>query len=253
MKQVYKDLIIKYNQNRKKEFDKTNFIFFYITRPISLLMTVPFIYLRITANQATFISFLFAIVASILFLYGEYSLAILGSILFLFYYLLDFVDGNLARYHQKTNFFGKFIDGFVGEISYLILFISITVFFYKNSDITCSILSFLIGISFTVHSSYFNRKNKLIMEMNVENDSINLDKDKKTHNTISGKNILKRFAVNIKEILTGVFPYIFVLSLIFDFFPILIYIMSIVLVINLFHIVYDLKLSYSKLNKFRNF
>ena len=150
-------------------------------------------------------------------------------------------------------FFGKFIDGFVGEVSYLILFISITIFLYKDSDMISSILSFLIGISFVVHSSYFNRKNKLIMEMNIVDDNITLSKDSQSNNETNKKRSVKRLVSNIKEILMGLFPYLLVISLVFGFFTSLIYIMSLVFIINFLHIFYDLKLSYSKLNKFRNF
>ena len=39
------------------------------------------------------------------------------SILFIFFsIIIDYIDGNLARYLSKTSFFGRFIDGVIDII-----------------------------------------------------------------------------------------------------------------------------------------
>jgi len=64
---------------------------------------------KITPNQITFLSAILSLIAGILF-YNDYY--ILGAILFQIGYILDIVDGSLARVKNMQSRFGAFFDVF---------------------------------------------------------------------------------------------------------------------------------------------
>lgn len=45
---------------------------------------------------------------------------LVGSLLYLFAYVVDFMDGNIARYAGRPTFFGKMIDGLVDSLTFLL-------------------------------------------------------------------------------------------------------------------------------------
>jgi len=64
---------------------------------------------KITPNQITFLSAILSLIAGILF-YNDYY--VLGAILFQIGYILDIVDGSLARVKNMQSRFGAFFDVF---------------------------------------------------------------------------------------------------------------------------------------------
>ena len=119
--QQYRQLCQK-NESENYLLDKLIF------RKISIFITILFIKLKITSNQVTFLSLL-ASLASLYFLTFNTRTALLTAAALIFtYYLLDHVDGELARYAIKTgqaqpNLKGHYFDVLVHRYStYLMLF-----------------------------------------------------------------------------------------------------------------------------------
>lgn len=67
-------------------------------------------YTELTPNQITLISSLFRLVTAALFLSGDYWALVLGGICFQLAYLIDCVDGPVARLKGKTSVLGRYLD-----------------------------------------------------------------------------------------------------------------------------------------------
>lgn len=67
-------------------------------------------YTELSPNQITLVSCFFRLLSAGLFLLGEYWALILGGFCFQLAYLIDCVDGPLARLKGKTSEFGRYLD-----------------------------------------------------------------------------------------------------------------------------------------------
>jgi phosphatidylserine synthase len=67
---------------------------------ISIYFTKLFINLNVSANTVTWIMILLAFIGNVLLIPNNYFISILGAIILLFAYLLDWVDGEVARYYR---------------------------------------------------------------------------------------------------------------------------------------------------------
>lgn len=117
----------------KLEYESKLLYIRYVTRPISFLITKPFLILGISANQTSFIG-IFVILLSFIFMsLGSYWNMIIGAILAQVWLILDAVDGNIARYHGPKKI-GPFIDGLGADIAYVAIFLSAGIAVYNSSN-----------------------------------------------------------------------------------------------------------------------
>ena len=86
----------------------------------------------VTPNMVTFAGLLVAIVSAYSFSQGTYLASLTGALLFFVSGLLDEVDGMLARIRFSDSPFGTWFEGTVDNISYLLLFVGITVGLYRQ-------------------------------------------------------------------------------------------------------------------------
>ena len=99
-------------------------------------------YTKITPNQVTVISFIFAVISGLAFYKDDY---IAGALLFQLSYIFDIVDGALARVTNQTSKYGAFLDVFTDWFKAPILII---VLFYKLDQILLGeILMFLFFLN----------------------------------------------------------------------------------------------------------
>ena len=81
-----------------------------------ILVRTPF-----TPNQITAFWGLLMIACSITFVFGNYVLSIVVGVLWVIAYSLDYTDGTIARYKNKTSRKGPFIDMINHRTSYMLL------------------------------------------------------------------------------------------------------------------------------------
>jgi len=86
----------------------------------------------ITPNMVTLAGLLVAIISAYCFSQGTYLASLAGALLFFASGLLDEVDGMLARIRFSDSAFGTWFEGTVDNISYLLLFIGITLGLYQQ-------------------------------------------------------------------------------------------------------------------------
>lgn len=125
LSQIYDHLLVSYRMSKKRELDR-EYVLYRIYRPVSFPLSAVLIKLGLSANQVTFLSFVTLLLASGFFLIGSGAAMVMGAITYALAFLLDFADGNIARFHNKPNYFGKLIDGFVDTLS-VIVFIAIAI------------------------------------------------------------------------------------------------------------------------------
>ena len=107
---------IKSGYQQKKIWERQFPLNYFLVRPISFYIT--YFVIRITPNPARIAAFGF-----VLGVLGCFSLTLItiwtiwpGLFLILLYSFLDAVDGNVARTTQNVTLFGKYLDGFLGDL-----------------------------------------------------------------------------------------------------------------------------------------
>jgi len=85
------------------------------------------VYLNISANQISWFSGFVAIGGSILLATQDYLLVFIGSLSFLIWYLLDYVDGSIARYQNTASIEGQYIDWLMNVIASISITIGVSV------------------------------------------------------------------------------------------------------------------------------
>jgi len=119
-----KDIKNSYSTEKKNQ-DKTDLLVYYIVRPISFYFTWIFLKLKFTATQVTVFSIVLGVLGCLLIAIGGFRGKIFGWILIFSWVILDCVDGNMARFENKSSNFGAFIDAFGGYSMYALVFVSL--------------------------------------------------------------------------------------------------------------------------------
>lgn len=102
-----------------------------IWRVPSIYITKLLLYTPITPNQVTMLMIFIGFIVTYLFSLGSYWSAIIGVLLLEFVYILDAVDGEIARYKKQTSVVGIFLDLMVHVSNVSIIFIGITIGLYR--------------------------------------------------------------------------------------------------------------------------
>jgi phosphatidylglycerophosphate synthase len=118
---------------------------YYVRRPISFYLTIPFLYLNVSANKVTLLFMLTGIIGSLLLAIGDYRTFILGAVLIELAIILDCVDGNIARVKGKS-ILGNTLDTWAGEITLVLsmFMLGIGLSIRNNNLITLSIAEWFI-------------------------------------------------------------------------------------------------------------
>jgi phosphatidylglycerophosphate synthase len=106
-----KNVTVAYASKRPLDFENTNY---YLARWPSIIITPFFLKLKIGANTVTWLSFLVGMLAIGCLATPNLEAQVIAFGLLYIAFLLDNVDGNIARTHRLTNHYGKFIDGSLG-------------------------------------------------------------------------------------------------------------------------------------------
>lgn len=134
----------------KKESAKKDIFAFYIGRPLSYILTVPFLWLNITPNAVSILAFVEVIVAGVvLAMVHTLSGALIGWLLFFLWNLLDGVDGNIARLKKNGSPIGSVYDAMSGYAAMFLLYFSTGIWASKFSTLgsLLIILGAVSGIS----------------------------------------------------------------------------------------------------------
>ena len=161
-------------------------------RKVSIYFTKMLLYTSVTANQVTVLFAICGVISGILFAFSNYWWSLLGSTALLVHYILDYVDGEVARYRKSASQKGEFIDIVCHDIAFAFVFSGICHnVFLKYSDplipFMGSATASLVVISFSIYGfGYLIRPSK---------KDANPDNEKERHS-------LKRIFQNISVLWT---------------------------------------------------
>ncbi|RHR03247.1 CDP-alcohol phosphatidyltransferase family protein [Clostridium sp. AF20-7] len=107
----------------KRKSAKNDYFAFYIGRPLSYILTIPFLHTNISPNTVSLISIIPIIVGFLLMCIGNTNtVLIVGWLMFFLWNLLDGVDGNIARYKKQFSKMGSVYDAMSGYIAMVLSF-----------------------------------------------------------------------------------------------------------------------------------
>jgi hypothetical protein len=147
--------------------------------PVSLAITRLFIKFNFSENLASLLMWFVGISGSILLAFGS-SLKIIGLMLIVFHYILDYVDGQLAREHKTSSVWGAILDrwshftvqmtfycmlaiGLYRENQTLWVFVSVFIFIFWN-QFRNMIANIPVLIYFNELSGYHEKESRIIYE-----------------------------------------------------------------------------------------
>ena len=118
-----KDIEEKSMTPEKRAMAKNDIFAFYIGRPLSYLLSIPFMYTNISPNAISMISIVPAVFGFLAACYAQSKAGMIASwILFFMWNLLDGVDGNVARYKKQFSKMGSVYDAMAGYIASALMF-----------------------------------------------------------------------------------------------------------------------------------
>lgn len=122
--QIYREQIKQYQASNCLN-DRESYAIYYIYRPLSFFFSSVLIRTGFTANQVTIFRFFcfIGLVTPLCFAKNINTIYVIMALLFVCE-ILDFADGNIARYRKTSSLFGKFIDGFF-DIFNVLIFLAI--------------------------------------------------------------------------------------------------------------------------------
>jgi phosphatidylglycerophosphate synthase len=107
----------------KRKSAKNDYFAFYIGRPITYVLTIPFLYTRISPNAVSYASFIPTLLGFVLLAMGQSkSILSLGWFCFFLWSMLDGVDGNIARYKKEYSKIGDTLDAAAGYFAMALIF-----------------------------------------------------------------------------------------------------------------------------------
>lgn len=118
-----KDIESRTMSPEKRKSAKNDYFAFYVGRPLSYILTIPFLYTNISPNAVSLISIVPIIIGFIVMCLGKTKVVlVIGWAMFFLWNLLDGVDGNIARYKKQFSKMGSVYDAMSGYIAMVLSF-----------------------------------------------------------------------------------------------------------------------------------
>jgi phosphatidylglycerophosphate synthase len=132
-------------QQTKKPID--NFWTAYLSRPVAAVFVAWFEPTRITPNQVTLLSFLVGMLSAfwLALMPGHWAL-IVGALLFQFAYVLDCVDGMLARARKTSSPQGHLLDFLMDELKAIAFLGAIALRLYFETQQSYYLILGVVGL-----------------------------------------------------------------------------------------------------------
>ena len=107
----------------KRAMAKNDIFAFYVGRPLSYALTIPFLYTDMSPNTISMISIVPAVFGFLAACFAGSKAGMIASwLMFFLWNLLDGVDGNVARYKKQFSKMGSVYDAMAGYIASALMF-----------------------------------------------------------------------------------------------------------------------------------
>lgn len=101
-----------------------------ISEPVAILLSKT----PVTPNQVSCISITSSATAGLFFSFGEWTHLVIGYIFMQFTFLMDHVDGNLARHTGKSSAFGSWVDEISNKLHKFFFVIGLSIGVFRLTD-----------------------------------------------------------------------------------------------------------------------
>ena len=130
-------------------------VMYRLERRMSIYVTWALLHTPITANEVTFLFLAFGLLSALLFAMGGYRWTVAGAVCLQLQVLLDFVDGEVARYRRKASRFGVFFEIICHQAVFVAVFagMSYGVYRYHNPNIAVFAFGFSAGAFFVARQA----------------------------------------------------------------------------------------------------
>lgn len=136
-----------------------------ILRPAALPLTWVFLHTSITANQVTLLALGVGVLGLLLFVSASKAVFLTGSLFLQLWYLLDHVDGQIARYRKTACLTGRFYDFMMHHIIHGIFFFTLSIYVYGiTQNVIFLYWGFIISFSMTSFNLIQDSKCKTFIE-----------------------------------------------------------------------------------------
>jgi len=135
-------------QEIRRETD--DWYMWHVLRKISIRVTWLLLHTPISANGVTFLFIINGMLICIVFIFGTKLAFFIGSLMLQFWYVLDMVDGEIARYRKQSVATGRFFDYMAHYIIHPFFFISIGFGLSRESE-DSNIFLYSILAGYSVH------------------------------------------------------------------------------------------------------
>lgn len=147
-----------------------------LNRKLSIYITKLLLYTPLSANQVTLLQLLIIVLGCVFFISGQYLYSVLGALLLFLSNLLDYVDGEVARYKGTSGVAGEYLDELVHSIEYAVIFPSISFGVYNNLQ---DIRIFAFGFSASLFLLIYYYQD--IFKTRILYDKLNQKPNKQVH------------------------------------------------------------------------
>jgi hypothetical protein len=128
---------VKKHYGPKRVFEENaSWLAYFVYRPVSFWVTPPFIWVGLSPNQVTLLSLgvMWGGIACLVI--GGYVNTLIGVGLYFVGVILDYVDGNIARFYGTGSHFGKFLDGISDTLARAFLYLAVALGMFLRSEPT---------------------------------------------------------------------------------------------------------------------
>lgn len=120
--------------DEKKREAKHDLFAFYVGRPLSYIITIPFLWVNSKPNTISLIAAIEVLIAAVVLGRADtIGYAVLGWLLFFLWNLLDGVDGNIARLKKNGSKIGSVYDAMSGYEAMFLMYFSAGIYCYNVS------------------------------------------------------------------------------------------------------------------------
>ena len=140
-------------KQRARKSHYTNYMAIVFSR-VSIRLSYLFAHTSITPNQLTVLSTFVAILGAAMIQWPTYYVRIAGIMIWFLAYVLDFCDGEIARYRNMQTEFGHWLDVVSDRLKDVALFTAVTLLAVRESQSTITVLAGLLALGGTMVYTY---------------------------------------------------------------------------------------------------
>jgi len=131
-----------------KRIEQESNIIFRLFQPWTPYLTKLLLKLGLSPNTVTILSIISALIGGVLLATGSTINAIIAGVLFIFYFALDFCDGEVARITNKQSMTGTYLD-YMGDFFLFVAVLGgqLISIYLENQSVFVLVLA-IIGVSF---------------------------------------------------------------------------------------------------------